>query len=119
MENPKTSEQVMALTKDIYCIRQRLQEFKSILSQKYPDEVLKDFDAETESLLSAVFGNPSEVLEAYAYAQTGEAAGWINLPEGAQEEGAQDIAQESLHQRQRVLERGLAELEAKQAKLGK
>lgn len=73
---------------------------------------LADFDRETEHLMSEVFGEASELLEAYEYAKLGEAASLINLPEEAQENGMQDVERESLQQRKRVLEICITELEA-------
>lgn len=100
-------------------LRKQLEQFEHILSIKGQNEQeLKTFDVETEALLSEIFGNPSEILEAYAYAQLGEAGAWINLPEEAQLEGEQDVARLSLQQRKGVLEQGLAELEARQTKAG-
>lgn len=69
-----------------------------------------------ESLLAEVFGNPSDILEAYAYAQLGEAGAWINLQEEAQLEGAQDVARLSIQQRKGVIEQGIAELESRREK---
>lgn len=119
MTNPSVRDREMQVTQHLQKLGQRLQEFGGLFTPNCPEEDLGKFDVETEAFLADVFGNPSEVLEAYVYAQTGEAAGWINLPEEAQEEGVQDVAQESLQQRKRVLERGVAELKAELKKLHK
>lgn len=107
------------LRESIACLGQRIQEFDDLLSGHGSKDAVREFDEGTELVLSDMFGNPSEVLEAYAYAQLGEAAGWINLPEEAQLEGDQDVWALSLKQRKGVLEQGLAELKAKQGKRGK
>ncbi len=80
---------------------------------------LADFDLETERLISEVLGETSELLEAYEYAQLGEAAGLVNLTDEAPEGGGQDSERQSLLQRHRVLESCVAELEARRAALGK
>ncbi|MGH7231733.1 MAG: CBS domain-containing protein [Nitrospiraceae bacterium] len=76
-----------------------------------PDE----FDLETERLITEVFGESSELLDAYQYAQLGEASRLINLPEDAQEGETQDVNHGSLHLRRRVLESCIAGLEARRA----
>jgi len=103
---------------DINRLRQQLAKFEGILAAGASEDTLKAFDAETEALLADVFGNPSEIFEAYAYAQLGEAGGLINLPEEAQLEGDQDMSHQSLQQRKGVLAQGLAELEARQTHKG-
>lgn len=119
MTNPTVRDREIQVTQHLQGLEQRLQEFSGLLTPNYLEEDLLKFDVETEAFLADVFGNPSEILEAYALAQTGEAAGWVNLPEEAQEEGAQDVAKESLQQRKRVLERGVAELKNELKKLHK
>ena len=55
------------------------------------------------------------MVEAYTYAQLGEAASLINLPEEAPEHGTHDVERESLQQRKRVVESCIADLEARRA----
>ncbi len=61
------------------------------------------------------------MVEAYEYAQVGEAAGLVNFPDEAPEGGAstRDVDRESLNQRKRVVESCIAELEARRAQLAK
>lgn len=92
-------------------ITELLTRFKPFLSRRSSLARLADFDAEAEQLLGEIFGEASDLLEAYEYAKVGEAAGLVNLPEEAQENGAQDLDRESLQQRKRVLESAIAELE--------
>jgi CBS domain-containing protein len=87
---------------------QLLAKFQPFLSRKRTAVSLEEFDEMAEELISQVFGGASEELEAYVYAKTGESA---LLPEEAQEIGAHDVERESLHQRRRVLESCLADLE--------
>jgi len=100
------------LDRDIERLRQQLTRFQSFLSRRHPISSLADFDAATERLLSRVFGETSELLEAYEYAKLGEASGIVNLPEEAQEGGARNTERESLQQRKRVLESCISELES-------
>jgi len=98
--------------RDIERLRQQLAKFQPLLSRKSTAGSLEEFDLATERLLGRVFGEASELLEAYEYAKLGEAASLVNLPEEAQESGAHDIPREALHQRKRVLESCISELEA-------
>jgi CBS domain-containing protein len=82
--------------------------FQPFLSRKRPSTSLEDFDNLAEDLISQVYGQASDELEAYFYAKNGEAA---ILPEEAQESGAHDVERESLHQRRQVLESCLSDLE--------
>jgi hypothetical protein len=56
---------------------------------------LAELDIACEGVISQVFGESSEFMEAYEYAKLGEAASLVNLPEEAQENGAQDIEGEA------------------------
>ena len=93
-------------------IQELLTRFKPFLSRRSTTARLTDFDVAVEQTLGEIFGEASNLLEAYEYAKVGEAAGLVNLPEEAQENGAQDIERESLQQRKRVLESAISELEA-------
>jgi len=93
-------------------INELLTRFKPFLSRRSNTARLPDFDAATEQTLAEIFGAASDLVEAYEYAKVGEAAGLVNLPEEAQEAGAQDMERESLQQRKRVLESAISELES-------
>ena len=103
------------LDRDIERIREHLVRFRPFMSKASSSRPLAEFDQETEGLISQVFGETSELLEAYEYAQLGEASTLVNLPEEAQEPGAQDLDREGLQQRKRVLESCISELEARRA----
>lgn len=103
------------LDRDLERFRQQLEKFQPFLSRKKSSVSVDEFDVATEQLISRVFGEASNLLEAYQYAKLGEAAGLVNLPEEAQEGGAQDIYRESLQQRKRVIESCISELEAEKA----
>lgn len=98
--------------RDIERLRQQLARFQPLLSRRSTAGSLEEFDLATERLIGRVFGEASELLEAYEYAKLGEAASLVNLPEEAQESGVHDIPREALHQRKRVLESCVSELEA-------
>jgi CBS domain-containing protein len=96
--------------RDIERLREQLSKFQLFLSRRKHRLSLEEFDSAAERLLGRVFGETSELLEIYAYAKLGEAAGLVNLPEEAQESGAHDVEREGLHQRKQVLESAIAEL---------
>lgn len=87
---------------------QQLAKFQPFLSRKRGNASLDDFDEAAEDLIGQVFGAASDEVEAYLYAKNGESA---LLPEEAQENGTQDVQQQSLQQRRQVLESCLADLE--------
>lgn len=99
------------LDRNTELLRQQLFRFQPFLSRRKTAASLEEFDADTERLISRVFGESSELLQAYKYATLGEAASLVNLPEEAQESGAQNLEQESLQQRKRILESCLSTLE--------
>src|SRR6476661_7849287 len=98
--------------RDIKRLQALLARFKPFLSRRSGSASLQKFDQEAEEALSEIFGEASEMPEAYEYAKVGEAAALINMPEEAQEAGAQDMERESLQQRKRVLESAISELES-------
>lgn len=76
---------------------------------------LEEFDAESERLIAESLGETSSLLDAYQYAQLGEAAGLVNMTEEAPESIGLDSERQSLMQRSRVLESCVSELEARRA----
>lgn len=90
--------------------QQQLVKFQPFLSRRKAAVTLDEFDEEAEDLIGQVFGQASDELEAYLYAKNAEAA---LLPEEAQESGSQDVERESLHQRKRVLESCVADLQVR------
>lgn len=111
------SEREGALDKDITRLRQQLDVLKSFLLSEPTPEVLLGFDSAMEDILEDVFGSSSPILATYEYAQVGEASGLMNLPDSGTEEAATNSQRETIRQRQRVLESGLAELETRRAAL--
>src|SRR5574341_1824506 len=96
------------LQRNLARFRKYLVLFQPFLSRKRPVTTLEEFDEAVEELISQVYGQASDELEAYYYAKTGEAA---ILPEEAQESGTHDVERESLQQRRQVLESCLSGLE--------
>ena len=121
MQKPEEGQQSRpnSLEGDLARMKLQLELFLKILSTHETASGLEEFDATTEQVIGEIFGSSSEMMEAYSYAQLGEAGGLINLPEEAQGPGEQDTERLGLHQRERVLERCIAELEARRAQKGK
>ncbi|MEO8327874.1 MAG: CBS domain-containing protein, partial [Nitrospirota bacterium] len=119
MELSKTSktDRVGTLDQDITRIRQQLEIIKKFLTAEPSPASLNEFDSTTEDILADAFGSSSPLLDTYDYAQLGEAAGLMNLPEGAPEGTTHQSQRETVRQRQRVLESGIADLEARRASL--
>ena len=119
MASQKTSktDRVGTLDQDITRIRQQLEMVKKFLIDEPSPESLNEFDSVTEDILADALGSSSPLLDTYDYAQLGEAAGLMNLPEGAPEGTTHQSQRETIRQRQRVLESGIADLEARRASL--
>ena len=60
------------------------------------------FDAETEEILTKIYGADHQYLESYKYATLGEAEAIVNLPESAQEPLTRDTPKKGLQQRRQV-----------------
>lgn len=111
----------ISLDRSIERMRRQLGKLAPFLARRQGQtgSTLEELDAETERLIAEVFGESSEMLEAYSYAQFGEASGLVNLTDEAPEGGGQDSDRQSLMQRNRVLESCIAELEARRAAAAK
>lgn len=111
------TDRIQSLDRDIDRLRQQLEKVKQYLTDEPSAAVLNEFDSGTEDILIDVFGSASPLLDTYEYAQLGEAAGLMNLPEGGPEGTTHHSQRETIRQRQRVLESGIADLEARRASL--
>lgn len=113
----------LSLDRNIERLRRQLDRLTPLWSrnQGSASSTLDEFDVETERLIREVLGESSEMIEAYEYAQVGEAAGLVNVPDEAPEGGAvaRDTFRESLNQRKRVLESCIAKLEARRAAIAR
>ena len=105
----------VSLDRSIEQLRKQLAEFAPFLGKGTPTRSLDEFDLETERLIVDLLGETSELLEAYEYAEVGEAAGLVNMPDEAPEGTGMDSLRQSLLQRSRVLETCISELEARRS----
>ncbi|MBU6434189.1 MAG: CBS domain-containing protein [Nitrospirae bacterium] len=105
----------VSLDRSIERLRKQLADFAPYLGKGKPTRSLEEFDLETERLIADLLGETSELLEAYEYAELGEAAGLVNMPDEAPEGTGMDSLRQSLLQRSRVLETCISELEARRS----
>ncbi len=117
LQKSSKSDRIGALDQDINRLRQQLDLLKKYFVEEPSETTLHEFDSTTEEILMDVFGSSSPLLDTYEYAQLGEAAGLMNLPEEAPENANLRPQRETIRQRQRVLESGIADLEARRASL--
>ena len=121
MSSSLTSSQIKETTldRDINRVRTQLSNLRAFIMGNPHDGSIEEFDLTTEELISEVFGSASPMLDAYQYAQLGEAGGLVNLTEEAPESANLDSNRQSLRQRQRVLESCVGDLEARRADAAK
>jgi signal-transduction protein with cAMP-binding, CBS, and nucleotidyltransferase domain len=105
----------VSLDRSIERLRKQLADFAPYLGKGKPTRSLEEFDMETERLIVDLLGETSELLEAYEYAELGEAAGLVNMTDEAPEGTGMDSLRQSLLQRSRVLETCVSELEARRS----
>jgi len=117
--HPTPSEKEAFLDRDLKRLREQLDTLKSYLVRQPLQGTLVDFDWETEDIIHRVFGSSSPLVVIYDYAQIGEAAGMVNLPEEAPEGVTHATERETLRQRQRVLEICMGDLETRRAALAR
>ncbi|UCH90439.1 MAG: CBS domain-containing protein [Nitrospirota bacterium] len=119
MESPSVTktDRAQSLDQDIHRLRQQLDVLKKHLMTEPSAETLNEFDAVTEDLLAEAFGSSSHLLDTYEYAEVGEAAGLMNLPDEAPEGTDSQSQRETIRQRLRVLESAIADLEGRRASL--
>lgn len=117
MATPKGSvkEKSNTLDQDIDRFRQQVASLKTFIMGGTTPLSIEEFDLATEELIAEVLGSSSSMVEAYEYAQLGEAGGLVNLTKEAPEGAGLDDEREAIQQRQRVLESCIAELEARRA----
>ncbi|MCZ6800969.1 MAG: CBS domain-containing protein [Nitrospirae bacterium] len=116
--SPSQSKET-TLDHDIDRVRTQLSNLRDFIMGNPHDGSIEEFDLTTEELISEVFGSASPMLDAYHYAQFGEAGGLVNLTEEAPESANLDHNRQSLRQRQRVLESCVGDLEARRADAAK
>lgn len=109
----------ISLDRSIERLRRQLADLAAYLGRGVPTRNLEEFDRDTEDLIAELLGDTSELLEAYEYAEFGEAAGLVNLTDEAPESAGVESQRQRLLQRSRVLESCIAELEARRAAVPK
>lgn len=105
----------ISLDRSIERLRKQLSDLGTYLGKGVPRRDLEEFDQETEDLIADLLGDTSELLDAYEYAELGEAAGLVNMTDEAPENAGVESQRQRLLQRSRVLESCIAELEARRA----
>lgn len=105
----------LSLDRSIERMRKQLAELALFVKKGKPGPSLEEFDSESERLIAESLGETSGLVDAYQYAQLGEAAGLVNMTEEAPESIGLDSERQSLLQRTRVLESCVAELETRRA----
>lgn len=110
-----TKKPRLSLDRSIERMRKQLAELALFVKKGQPGPSLEEFDSESERLIAESLGETSGLVDAYQYAQLGEAAGLVNMTEEAPESIGLDSERQSLLQRTRVLESCVAELEARRA----
>jgi CBS domain-containing protein len=105
----------LSLDRSIERMRKHLAELALFVKRGKASRTLEEFDSECERLIAESLGETSALLDAYQYAQLGEAAGLVNMTEEAPESIGLDSERQSLLQRARVVESCVAELEARRA----
>ncbi len=105
----------VSLDRSIDRMREQLAQLAPYLGKGTPTRSLEEFDLETERVIGDLLGETSDLLEAYEYAELGEAAGLVNMTDEAPEGTGMDSQRQSLLQRSRVLESCVSELEARRA----
>lgn len=104
-----------SLDRSIERMRKHLAELAVYVKKGKASRTLEEFDSDSERLIAELLGETSALLDAYQYAQLGEAAGLVNMTEEAPESIGLDSERQSLLQRTRVLESCVSELEARRA----
>jgi signal-transduction protein with cAMP-binding, CBS, and nucleotidyltransferase domain len=104
-----------SLDRSIERMRKQVTELTAFLGKGSPTRSLEEFDSETEALIGDLLGQASDLLHAYEYAESGDAAGLVNMTEEAPEAADLESERQRLLQRVRVLESCVSELEARRA----
>jgi CBS domain-containing protein len=105
----------ISLDRSIERMRKQLSDLAPYLRNGHPLRSLEEFDWDTERLIADLLGETSELLDAYEYAELGEAAGLVNVTDEAPEGTGMDSQRQNLLQRSRVLESCVSELESRRA----
>jgi hypothetical protein len=96
-------------------LKSQIEKLEGLAHHTVVNPTFEQFDAETEDLLSTIYGINHRYVEAYKYATVGEAEALVNLPESAQEPLTRDIPKKGLQQRRQTLQGILTELQELEA----
>lgn len=112
-------ERVMTEVNSMYHAQSRsdalisqIDKLESLAHHTVVDPAFDQFDADTEDILTTIYGNNHQYVESYKYATVAEAEALVNLPESAQEPQSRDMPKKGLQQRRQVLQGILTELQA-------
>lgn len=105
----------ISLDQSIERMRKQLTDLAPFLRNGQALRSLEEFDLDTERVIADLLGETSQLLEAYEYAELGEAAGLVNMTDEAPEGTGMDSQRQKLLQRSRVLESCVSELESRRA----
>jgi signal-transduction protein with cAMP-binding, CBS, and nucleotidyltransferase domain len=116
-ERATLKKQRISIDRSIERMRKQLADLSVYLGKGKgkPARTLEEFDLESERLIADLLGEHSELLDAYEYAELGEASGLVNMTEEAPESVGLDGERQRMLQRSRVLESCVSELEARRA----
>jgi hypothetical protein len=85
----------ISLDRSIERMRKQLAGLAPYLRNGQAPHSLEVFDVETERLIADLLGETAELLDAYAYAEMGEAAGLVNITDEAPEGSGMDSQRQS------------------------
>jgi hypothetical protein len=91
-------------------IQGQLDKLEGLAHHTRVNPTFEGFDAETEDILTNIYGANHPFIESYKYATLGEAEAMVNLPESAQEPQTRDIPKMGLQERRQVLRGILTDL---------
>ena len=69
----------LSLDRNIERMRKHLADLAPYVKKGKGSHSLEEFDSESERLIAELLGETSELLDAYQYAQLGEASGLVNM----------------------------------------
>lgn len=92
-------------------LKAQIDKLEGLAHHTVVNPTFETFDAETEDILTKIYGPSHQYVESYKYATLGEAEAMVNLPESAQEPQTRDIPKKGLQQRRQVLQSILTDLQ--------
>ena len=105
----------ISLDRSIERMRKHLAELALFVKNDKAGSSLEEFDSESERLIAESLGETSGLLDAYQYAQLGEAAGLVNMTEEAPESIGLDGERQTSCNEAVCWKAAVGELEARRA----